>query len=161
MEEYIIELIKILQDECQLLKKILTIQDEFTNIIVNNRLDLLSNMNGQQKDISNLFDNFEGRRLNVIKMLSYKLGVSINSIDDLISNIPQNYSTILIQIKNEFTDLIKQVKQKSTINQNLLNNSLEYIDFMVNFMSNSKQDIIYSKEGKEDDNIKSLFDIKL
>ena len=153
----------ILSDICENLKQqvgvhteILKIANDKKEAIVQNETDKLKKITKQEQQVVfNIIDLEEKREKNV-KSLSTLLnekqeGLTISEIIKISKDKIKNITLIneVEKAKEDLRNIINELKTVNELNNQLIKNSLEYIDFNLNLMLGSTIQGTYGNSGEE------------
>jgi len=165
MEELLIRLEEILKDETILYSQILNIGNKKTDIIVKGKVNDLAVLIEQEQDIVSKLSKMELERDVITSAIHKELGLPDEkmTLTQLISHIKGSHATTLMEKQNTLLDTLGVVKSVNDQNGKLINNSLEYIEFSINVLSNAANPgNNYNQVGYSDAAGKSsMFDLKL
>lgn len=157
------ELLIILQKELNIYQQLLKISESKTDIIKDDRVSELDALVKQEEIFIAEVIGLEKNRLSLVRRICKELGLSEESlgISELSRHVTQKEE--LLNFKEEITKILKELKRSNDLNNKLIKNSLEYINFAVNLATGaSENNLIYEQKGQT--NIrgqKNIFDIKL
>jgi flagellar biosynthesis/type III secretory pathway chaperone len=144
-------LLDILAKECEFFVNFLKVSREKTEFILKRKTEELQSLTKEEENwVSNL-KKLEENREDCIQQIGYSLGLQNElKISTLIPLLGGNEAQKLSEVQDELNNLIEELKNINEINGNLLKNSLEYIDFMLNIVSNASDvsDNSYGSGGK-------------
>lgn len=157
-------LIKIFDYERKLYAQILEEAEQKTDIIVKGDVNSLENITlKEQKIISNL-EMLNNEREKIVAQIAKKLGkkpgeLTVSGVAEI---LPEDKARKLLSIRDSLKETIEKLKVKNDINQKLLNNAIEYINFSLNLiMQPSPQTTQYGRKGTEKQlNSGNVLDIK-
>lgn len=102
------------------------------------------------------------------EMISTLLGITKNEaiVSVLTKKLKPKLSKELLEVQNQLTDTLVELKDLNELNGKLIEQSLEYIDYSVNVITSSNQAVesLYedlNNNGKNTDNKKRIFDTKV
>ncbi len=150
------ELMSILERERDILCKLKGITFEKTDILVENQVEKLENMNKLEEDLINQMATAEEERLK----LMYNWGLDIDiTLNKVIENIPDEGNE-LEDLKEELLELMIDIQSRNALNNDLIIENLQWLDFNINLISNVQSPPTYDKENKKQSS-NSLFDRKV
>ena len=107
----------------------------------------------------------EENREKLVEKISEELGIDADDITvtELEKVLPKDQSKELAGCRERMTGIFRDLKSSSDLNSKLIKNSLDYIDFSVNILSNAgSSGDLYGKSGQSNDPGKrNFFDVKL
>jgi flagellar biosynthesis/type III secretory pathway chaperone len=151
------ELIEILKEELEVLHVLKELVYEKTDIIINNDIEKLEKLTKKEEEFINKMAIVEEKRLKL--MDSWGVGDNI-SISDVIEKIPEEKKD-LMEIKNRLFSVFSDIKGRNEINNKLINDNLQWLDFNMNLISSVQTPTTYGQENKGSGANNSLFDRKV
>jgi FlgN protein. len=165
MEQLITRLEEILENETILYSQILNLGNKKTDIIIKGKINELSVLAEQEQDIVSKLSKLELEREKITLTINKELSLPDRerTLSQILSSINSDHAAILSKTQNKLLNIIKQVKRVNDENGKLINNSLEYIEFSINVLSNAANPgNNYNPVGYSDSSTKSsMFDMKL
>lgn len=159
------KLITILEDEINIFKQILDLSKEKTSVIVEGKINDLENMLSKEQSLVVKIGELESQRENITEDIKAQLNIDKDEfyLTTLTEYIDETKSCILKETQKEFTKVLDDLKETNQINSQLINNSLEYIDFSINLLSSEEvQANNYSDKGETKNKTgRNIFDLKL
>ncbi|QQY79146.1 flagellar biosynthesis/type III secretory pathway chaperone [Keratinibaculum paraultunense] len=150
------ELISILEKERDILYELKDITFEKTDILVENQVEKLENVNKLEENLINQMATFEEERLK----LMYNWGLDINmTLNKVIENIPDEGNELEV-LKEELLELMMDIQSRNALNNDLILENLQWLDFNMNLISNAQGPTTYGKGDKKQSN-NSIFDRKV
>lgn len=150
------ELIQILKEEVDSLKAIRGVAYEKTDIIINNQIENLEKTTKKEEELINKMARSEERRLNLLDTWGVDKGTPLSKI---IEKIPEDKED-LIEIGEELVSFLEDIQHRNTVNGELINENLQWLDFNINLMTTVETPSTYGKNKDKKAN-KSLFDRKV
>lgn len=151
------ELATILKEQLEIYKALEKVTYEKTHIIINNDVETLEQVTKKEEGLINRLGIAEEKRLKLMDSWGLDMNISIGQI---IEKAPDDTEE-LIELKRELTTRLRQIGERNTINNELINDNLEWLDFNMNLISNAQTSTIYGK-GKDSKGVNdSLFDRKV
>ena len=144
------QMIEILKKQLEIYKEILKISEEKTDIIVEDKVDSLKPMVDREETLVSQYISLEKQRIAIIKEFAQSQGIhEVLKVDDLCKFFPDNAEEMK-SLKAEILDVTKKIKIKNSLNQELVKNSLEYINFSVGLMTGTNNGTgTYGREGAQ------------
>ena len=158
------ELKKIFDEEIKIYKEILKVSKDKTDSLKGNKVSELEAITRKEEILVADVIELEKRRIARVKNICKQYGKEEKSlkIDELCEFITEGKEE-LQAFKAEITQILKELKKVNNLNNALINNSLEYINFAVSIATGApKNNTIYEQKGRS--NIKgqtNILDIKL
>lgn len=165
MEQLLSQLEEILENEATLYSQILSIGNQKTDIIIKGKVNELSALVEQEQEIVAKLTKLELSRNTISSLLHKELNLSNTEITltELISHVKGKHASSLMAKKDRLLDTLNSVKKINDENGKLIDNSLEFIDFSINVLSNAADPgNNYTQVGYANGSGKSsMFDMKL
>lgn len=152
------ELKEILNEELQIYKELSQITYEKTQTIIDNDTEFLDKITRREEELILEITQWEKKREELLNSWGLDKNTPLNQI---ISNIPAEDKKELEEIKEELFKILKEIKERNELNNVLIRDSLEYIDFNINLLSNAKDPGTYGKGNKNSNVNQSIFDKKV
>lgn len=143
-------MIEILKKQLEIYQEILKISEDKTDIIVEDKVEELKPMVDREETLVGQYISLEKQRIAVIKEFGKNNGIDeVLKIDDLCRYFPDDAEEMK-ELKSEILDVTRKIKIKNAVNQELVKNSLEYINFSIGLISGSNRGMgTYGKEGTQ------------
>ena len=157
------QMIEILKKELEIYKEILKISEDKTDIIVEDKVDLLKPMVEREETLVSEYISLEKQRIAIIKEFAESQGINeVLKINDLCKYFPDDAEEMK-RLKEEILDVTKKIKIKNALNQELVKNSLDYISFSVGLITGTNNGTgTYGRAGAHVQNeARKFFDISL
>jgi flagellar biosynthesis/type III secretory pathway chaperone len=152
------ELKKILNGELQIYKELSQITYEKTQPIIDNDTEFLDKTTMREEELILGITQWEKKREDLLN--SWGLGKN-TSMSQIISNITVEDKKELEDIKEELSKILEEIKERNELNNVLIRDSLEYLDFNINLLANVKDPGTYIKGSKSSNVNQSIFDRKV
>jgi flagellar biosynthesis/type III secretory pathway chaperone len=150
------ELIVLLKKEIDILIKIKEITFSKTDIIISNNVDELENITKIEEDLINKLATKEIEREKLLD--SWGL-VKNMPISEIIEKVPKGQNE-LNDLREKLTMLLSDIQSRNTVNNELIQENLQWLDFNMNLIYNIQTPPTYGKEEKKQGS-NSLFDRKV
>lgn len=142
MASLIDELISTLRQEKELYESLLPIMAQKTQIIVKNDLDSLQNITGQEQLAVDRVNALEKKREEVISNIGTVISrdpatLTIRALIELLGNQPKEQSELAL-IHDELKKIVQRVVEINNHNKVLIEQSLEMIEFNMNFIQSTR-----------------------
>ena len=164
MEGLLITLVEILEQENRIYKDLLEISKHKTDIIVEGKVSELDRMTGVgQKMVVNV-GQLEKQREELIKDMARHLEMDAQEINMelIIDGVDGQLKERFLNIKGEVTATLNELKQVNDLNSELIEKSLEYINFSIGLITDNSNNTTYnSRRDKEKGEGLSFFDQKV
>ena len=114
------------------------------------KVDALKPMVDREETLVSEYISLEKQRIGIIKEFARSQGINqVLKIDDLCKFFPDDAEEMK-SLKAEILDVTKKIKIKNSLNQELVKNSLDYINFSVGLMAGTNTGIgTYGKGGAQ------------
>ncbi|MDR2899821.1 MAG: flagellar protein FlgN [Clostridiales bacterium] len=163
------ELIDILKKQAVNYDELLILSREKRRVIINNDTQMLQKITQAENSIIGRNQRMENKRLEIIKDIAIVLNqkadeLTLSSLAELIKE--QGEYQELVTARKALVDILDDLKSVNDQNSKLLDNSLEYIDFTLNLVRSSFDDMdTYSSQIGKGSKSKpgddgSFFDVK-
>jgi flagellar biosynthesis/type III secretory pathway chaperone len=152
------ELEDVLKRELSVMEKILKVSQEKTDAIVDSNLKKLEEITKEEEVLLNKVASLEDEREELLNTwgLDTKLPLS-----EIIENIPEEDKSLLYEIKEKLITILEELREKNDLNNALIQDSLEFINFTLNAMASVESPATYEKDKLKDSRVKSIFDRKV
>lgn len=143
MASLVEELIDVLGEEQQQYDALLKVSLEKTSVIVSNNLTRLQEIAVQEQDILDVLVNLDKKRDTCMSSIASVLNkrvkhLTVSHIIELMEGQPE-YQQPLAKLHTELTHTIKQLREVSSHNQDLLQGAIEMTEFEINLIQSLKQ----------------------
>lgn len=159
------ELIGILNKEAALYEDVLKLSKNKTGIIVEGKVSELENIVKLEQSMILQMGKLEDVRESLVEKLSKHLnaGPAEQTVTQLSKLLQKENSSRLNACQQKLTKVLGELKDTNGLNSRLIKNSLDYIDFSVNLLTNTgTAGNLYSNSGQANESRKrNFFDIKL
>lgn len=159
------ELIQVLEHENRVYDDILKISKNKTNVIVKGKVSDLESIVKLEQSLVMQIGRLETMRENLIGGLSQELNIEPFelTLSDLIKYVKDDQLKKLKSCQESMTHTIIELKDANELNSKLIRNSLDFIEFSINLISNADAGINnYGSTGQAGDGKKrNFFDMKL
>lgn len=159
------KLIDVLNKESAIYEGILKLSREKTEVIVEGKITELEGITRAEQAMILQLGKLEEEREALVGEYALRLGIKPEdlTVSELEKILPKEQSKELKDCSDKMTGLINNLRDTNGMNSKLIKNSLDYIDFSVNVLSNAgSSGDIYGKSGQSNDAKKrNFFDMKL
>lgn len=156
------ELLEILQKELNIYEEILKISKNKTDIIKEDRaLDLDPLVREEEEKVAQVIA-LEKKRISCVKRICQSLQINDDniSISELSKYVDEKQE--LLDFRDKITKVLRDLKRTNSLNQKLVQSSLEYVNFMVNLATGANQNVTYGASGQKNTKGQTnFFDMKL
>ena len=157
MAGIIYELIEVLEEQSECYEGLNTLAKYKEQAIVDKQIELLEKVTTTEEEFMGRLTNLDKKRETFMKDISLVLGmnfkeVTITTIASKMQNQEDVYSR-LINIRDSIKEELDALKKQSELNKELINQSLEFVDFMVNAIGGINDGVIatnYEKNGNNE-----------
>lgn len=150
------ELEEILLEELIVVKKLKELSFEKTDMIIENRIEDLEEMTNKEGLLINEMGLLEEKRIRFLDTW----GVAINTpISNVIDKIQEDVEK-LIHIKEELTNYLEELSERNALNNDLIIENLDWVDFNMNIITSGETPTNYGK-GNDKPGSTSIFDRKV
>lgn len=145
-------LIKVLEYENKLYSQLFTIAENKTGIVVKGELDSLQAMVGKEQKLLSELNKLKDVREQIIEQIAKSIGrapeeMTLTALADL---IPPEQAKRVAKTGDKLKDTISRLTYKNELNQKLIHNALEYVDFSLNILTQPvPQTTQYGRKGNE------------
>jgi len=158
------ELKKIFEEEIKIYQEILKISKDKTDTIKENKVKELEAITRSEEELVAKVIELEKKRIAKVKDICKQYGKPEESlkVDELCEFIEDGKEE-LQAFKSEITQILKELKKVNNLNDALIKNSLEYINFAVSLATGKQQNsMIYEQKGRNNtQGQRNILDIKL
>lgn len=164
METSVGKLIEILEKESQVYEDILKIAKNKTEVLVQGKVDELKNITDIEQALVLKVGKLEVVRDELIQEIAKQINQEAKhlTITDIIKLAAGDNKKQLKICAEKITKIVKQLNDTNHSNQELINQSLDYINFSINLLSSTHEGNTYSGRGESTKGEKKNFlDIKL
>lgn len=169
MAGIIYELIEVLDEEKECYEGLVTLAEYKQVAIVNKNIEFLGEVTNREEAFVGRVSILDRKREELMKDVAIVLGIrqekiTITSIIEKIGWEKEN-SQKLIQLKQSIAETVELVRRQNELNKQLIQDSLEMIDFMITAIKEQKRSAYVGNYGKNGSNTNlgyanSEFDIK-
>ena len=157
------QMIEILKKQLEIYKEILKISEDKTDIIVKDKVDELKPMVEREETLVGEYIALEKQRIGIIKAFAESKGITkLLRIDDLCGYFPDDADEMK-RLKKEILEVTRKIKIKNASNEELVKNSLDYLNFSIGLISGTNRGTgTYGKEGISlEGEARNFFDLSL
>ncbi|MFZ5986024.1 MAG: flagellar protein FlgN [Bacillota bacterium] len=159
------DLINVLDQEARIYEDILKISKNKTDIIIKGKVSELENITKLEQSLILKMGKLENIRESLVGEISALLNINPSEItvSELLKYLDNDQAKRLQAYRDSMADMLKELKNTNELNSKLIKNSIDYIDFSINILSNTQTDgNNYSKSGQvREAKKKTYFDVKL
>lgn len=157
------EMIEILEKQYEIYQEMLKISEKKTDIVVKDKVDELKELVTREEELVGKFIVLEKRRVSIVKEFGKSKGIDgIPKIPKICEYFPENKDR-LMELRESILSITKKIDEKNKLNEKLIKNSLDYINFSVGLITGTGgEPVTYSKYGEANKNeAKKFLDISL
>ena len=158
-------LIEILNKETAVYEGIFKLSKNKTDVVVEGKVSELEGITRLEQSMVIQLGRLEDEREELADKLAVQLNVKSSDItlDSLRKMLPKEQSDKLENCHNKLPKIIHDLGEANTLNSKLIKNSLDYIDFSINVLTNAgSAGNNYEYSGQSSNSKKrNFFDIKL
>lgn len=140
------ELEELLDKELIALKKLEGTAFEKTDIIVNNQVEELEELVRQEEDLINEIGLLEVGRMQLLDTWGV---VADTPLSNVIERVVEDKG-LLIHISNSMGEVLEKLNIRNSLNNELITENLDWIDFNMNLIAGTEQPTSYGKDKQED-----------
>lgn len=142
MASLIEELVTVLKEETVVYEELIPVAHSKTPVIVENNLEKLQAITEREQELVDRITHLENKRMRVVKNIAIVLGkheTQIKSKDIIESMVREPETQKQIQIlHDQLRNTIQQLIEINNRNKSLINQSLEMIEFNMNFIQSTR-----------------------
>ncbi len=165
MSKYVQQLITALNKECEIYKEYRDLAEEKQKIILSGEVKELEKILKQEQDIIVTMGKFDQLREMIIGNILLENKVKqVDNLTELAEYIPEPHKTELLNIRDEFSSLLDEVKNINTLNGKLIQQTLDYISFNINLLAGTGTGPnLYGNDADEQNYqpSRNIFDVKI
>ncbi|MBQ7668631.1 MAG: flagellar protein FlgN, partial [Clostridia bacterium] len=158
------ELKKIFNEELKNYQELLKISKNKTDMIKENRVKDLEAVTKEEEELVASVISLEKRRMAEVKNICKQYGRPEENlkVDELCEFVTEGKED-LISFKTDITNILTELKSVNKLNESLINNSLEYINFALSFATGvDPNGGTYGESGQRNEKgPNNILDIKL
>jgi len=145
-------LIKVLNYENKLYRQLLSMAESKTGIIINGELESLQNLIGKEQKLTDELGKLNDVREQIIEQIAAGLGKNPRELklSELEGLLQGEQAGKLSAVRERLKDVIGRLAAKNDLNQNLIQNALDYVNFTLNLITQPvPQTAQYGRKGHE------------
>lgn len=157
--------IDLLTQEYKIHEEMFELSVNKTNALVSNNVPEIEHINKKEAELILRLGNYEDKRNILIEKTCLGLGINKDdvTISILLERLEGEGKAGLLELKEKFKELVLELKKVNDLNNSLIKNSLEFIDFSINLIAgaDTAADNSYNKTGNiQEPKQKRMFDAK-
>ncbi len=161
MKKSIEQLKKVLYEQIEVYKHILSLSVKKTDIVVNGHIKKLEEITQEEQKLIIKIGKLEDIRENVIYNINRELGLEELNMTKLNDYLEEADKVFIKNLKDELMDILNQIKERNELNGSLISDSLEYINLNIDILTNSTIDNTYDNKQTDSKVIqRRMFDTK-
>ncbi len=142
MASLIEELITVLKEETKIYEELVPIAEEKSLIIIDNDLQKLQTLTEREQTLVDLITALEHKRMGVITNIGYIVGkpaaqIRVKDIINFLSKQPKEQKEISV-LHDRLKHSIQRLMEINNRNKSLIQQSLEMIEFNMNFIQSTR-----------------------
>ena len=155
-------LLNILDEELELYKTILELSNNKTSLLRENKVKELETTTQEEESLVATVIEKEKLRIQEVKNICKRYGKPEKNlkIEELCEFIDDSKEE-LMSYKEKIVEILDELKRINKINSVLINSSLEYVNFAVNMLTETKHNTYQAGGMKNQVPQRNLFDMKL
>lgn len=157
------ELIEVLTDELNTHKDLLSLTNKKTDIIIAGHVNELDKITQIENTIIITVGKLEERREKVVENIKKQLEIQEDlSMSDILKYSDEETTKEIEKLKDEFLEIIGDLKNKNQLNNVLIQDNLEFINLNLQLLTNSLEQETYNSKTEKSKSVQnsSLFDTK-
>lgn len=156
---------EVLEQEISLYENVLELSEKKTKVLVEGKVAELDNITKVEQALILKIRKLDGVREKIISEIADELKMLPGDITltKLMKHLGKEDAKRFKAMQEKITGIMEKLRNTNELNEKLIRNSLEYIDFSLNLLASAGGGKAnYSKTGRIDDSkIRHLFDMKL
>lgn len=157
------KMIEILKKQLEIYEEMLKISENKTDIIVKDKVDELKELVAREEELIGSFIPLEKERLSIVKEFGRSKGIDgVLKIPEICEYFPDEKEEML-DLRTRIIQTTKKIAEKNELNEKLIKNSLDYINFSVGLITGTGGNpVTYGRYGESNKNeAKKFLDISL
>lgn len=150
------KIIEILDSEKAIHEELLNLAKEKKEILIKNDIDSLNSIVKRESELVNNIKELEEKREDSVQVISKEIGVGAENLtlSEMAKHAIGIQKNKLLQLKDELSEVVKQLSDYNDINKELLATHLNYTFFSLNIMAQGVTPVdTYDNSGyMKDDN---------
>lgn len=158
------KLIEILNREISVYENIHKLSKEKTDVIIAGKVSELEGITRLEQSIILKLGKLEEEREELVEQLAAQMKIQSADVtlEGLIKLLPREQAGKLKACRDALTEILSNIRDANVLNSKLIKNSLDYIDFSINVLTNAGSTGNYGNSGRtENPKKKNFFDLKL
>jgi len=149
---WIDNLIKVLEYENKLYGQLYSIAESKTGVVVKAEIDTLQQLVGKEQKLISELNKLQDVREQIIGQVAQTIGKDPRevTISQLTVHLPEDQAEKLNRSRDKLKETVGKLTDKNDLNQQLIKNALEYVDFSLNLLTQpAPQTPQYGRKGNE------------
>lgn len=165
----IMQLIETIQQLTARHERLLALAEEKREVVIHNRIDDLMRITHEEQSLVKEITGLEQACRDQVIKSAEELGIpaqGMTTISDFIRALPDSHQELrrmVDEARRQLTTAITELQQKNELNRQLIQQSLDYINFNIDFLTDApEQDLTYQHpiEGQQVKKRTGIFDQK-
>lgn len=164
MSTFVSQFLLALSKECEIYEDLLVIAKDKRQIIIDGRTKDLDAMTKKEQALVLSLGKLEEIRAKIInEILKEKNLVSVNSMNELIGYFTDKERMEAATLRTKLKEIVEGIKNENDTNEQLLQQSLDIINFNLNLLTQVNDHSSYRSDAVEDfgEERRSIFDVKV
>jgi len=165
MEKYINALIDILKDESSLIGQLIELSREKNKALTNIQIEDINEIVLKEQFVQGKIDKLEDERVRLNSEIAKALNVNNDTltVTEILNYVDDGKKEELKNIRDEIKEKISEYKKINSQNIDIINNHLEYVNFMMHeILGEDEKSLVYGQKGetKKDGTMRKYYDNK-
>ena len=152
------ELEAVLKNQLETLNVLKNITEKKSHILIEENLEALVGITNDEEELINRVGILEVEREKLFDTWGMKVDIPLTNI---IANLPEDEGKELRLLGQELYETLKSIDEINKLNNQLLSDNMEWIEFNLNLLTNVQTPSTYGAEEGNVNNNNSLFDRKV
>ncbi len=165
MESNLLNLIDIMQKECEIYTQLKAVEVEKKQIIIDNDVKALEKVTAREQGFLKTIVHLEELRAEVVDGFCSSIGLEkFETINDILNVLKESEKKKLTKVRDELYSVTTSLKEVNELNNMLLNQSIDYINYTIEVARSTGEENVGYDDGANDRLIKvdkSLFDVRV
>ncbi len=152
------ELKAVLESQLETLRVLKNITEKKSNVLIEENLEALIGITKDEEELINRVGILEVEREQLLDTWGMQVDIPLTNI---IANLPENEGKELRLLGQELYETLKSIDEINKLNNQLLSDNMEWVEFNLNLLTNVQTPSTYGAEEGNVNNNNSLFDRKV
>lgn len=152
------ELKAVLESQLETLRVLKNITEKKSNVLIEENLEALIGITKDEEELINRVGILEVEREQLLDTWGMQVDIPLTNI---IANLPENEGKELRLLGQELYETLKSIDEINKLNNQLLLDNMEWVEFNLNLLTNVQTPSTYGAEEGNVNNNNSLFDRKV